>query len=55
MTGRRLLKQVLGPWNYEDYRPNNWGNKQNNYTKRWSKRARTYLKNNLLRNCHEKD
>ena len=47
MTGKRLLKQLLKSYEFDDYRPSNWNKKQNNITKRWSKKVRAYIKKEL--------
>lgn len=46
MTGKRLYYQVLS-WDYVDYSPSCWRNTQNNTTKRWSKKVRRFLKEEL--------
>jgi hypothetical protein len=47
ISGKRLLKTVIKGWDFDDYRPSNWGNKQNSSTKKWSKKLRSKLKRDL--------
>jgi hypothetical protein len=49
MTGKKLLKYVLRSWNYEDFRPHNWGNPQNSASKKWSKLVRQQLKREFIK------
>lgn len=43
ITGRRILVQILS-CDYYDYKPSMWCNKQNNATKRWSKKGRSFVR-----------
>jgi len=52
-TGKRLLKQVIGGWDFDDYKPSNWRNPQNSTTKKWSKKLRAILKRETDREINE--
>jgi hypothetical protein len=47
ISGKRLLNQVLGSWDFEDLRPSRSNSKQNSATKKWSKKLRAILKRDL--------
>lgn len=52
-SGKRLLKQVIGGWDFDDYKPSNWGSAQNSTTKKWSKKLRTVFKRETDREINE--
>jgi hypothetical protein len=43
ISGKRLLRSVIKSWDFDDFRPSNWGNKQNSA----SKKLRAALKRDL--------
>jgi hypothetical protein len=47
ISGKRLLRTVIKGWDFDDFRPSNWGNKQTYASKKWSKKLRAALKKDL--------
>jgi hypothetical protein len=47
ISGKRLLRTVIKGWDFDDFRPSNWGNKQTYASKKWSKKLRATLKKDL--------